>query len=102
MGAPLRSSDVLHCKEGGFELRGKACWVRALALLVEGKTVDRVAFEQRWRTRRGRTADSWIVGIFRVEGGEEGFVKMYWGCGALDKVRGRVERRRVSEFSNIL
>lgn len=45
MGAPPRSSGRFSRAE------------------VEGKTVERVAIEERWRTRRAWMADSWTVGM---------------------------------------
>ena len=50
MGAPSRS-------EAGYEER------RGTASPAEGKTVERVAMEDRLRIRRAKVADSWTVGI---------------------------------------
>ena len=52
MGAPPRSG------EAGYEERGVTA-----PSSMEGKTVERVAMEDRLRIRRARVADSWTVGI---------------------------------------
>ena len=38
-----------------------------LLVKVVGKTVDRVAREERWRMRRAWMADSWTVGMWKEE-----------------------------------
>ena len=77
MGAPERPSGVPHsacgvsswrtdCVDGG-EWAFFSCW--------EGKTVERVAIEERLRMRRARIADSCTVGIWYCSEGEEGLEK---------------------------
>lgn len=59
---------------------------------VEGKTVERVAMEDRLSIRRASMADSWTVGILYSR--DWGFERRCCGDGAEAETRGRIERRR--------
>ena len=65
MGAPPRS-DV-GCESV------KSCSIEE----VEGKTVDRVAMEERLRMRRANTADSWTVGMWNWGEKDRGLERRY-------------------------
>lgn len=62
---------------------------------VEGKTVERVAMDDRFSIRRASMADSWTVGI-RYSGEKDGGLeRRCCGGGAEVETRGRIERRRL-------
>ena len=85
MGAPPRS-------EAGCERIEKSCSVER----GEGKTVERVAMEDRFSMRRASMADSWTVGILYSWDWDWGLEKICCaGSGAEAETRGRIERRPV-------
>lgn len=68
---------------------------------MEGKTVERVAMEDRLSMRRASIADSWTVGIRYSREKDGGLERRYCGGGAEAETKERVERRRPTE-RNIL
>lgn len=66
----------------GMPARPEGRCSRVSAWFGEGKMVLSVPREVRWRIRRPRMADSYAVGMRKVEWsleGEEGLEKMCWG-----------------------
>ena len=86
MGAPLRSEAGPEKVEQSLSMEdGK------------GKTVERVAMEDRFRIRRASVADSWTVGIWELGEKDEGLENTCRGGGTEAETRGkrgRRERRR--------
>ena len=61
---------------------------------AEGKTVERVAIEDRLSIRRASMADSWIVGIRYLEKKNEGLERRCRVGGVEAETRETMERRR--------
>ena len=89
MGAPPRS-------EAGYERVEEASSTEG----VEGKTVERVAMEDRLRIRRANVADSWIVGMWCSGDTGGGLKRRYCAGEAEAETRVSIERRR-AEGRNI-
>lgn len=85
MGAPPRSEVGCERVENSSSMEE-----------LEGKTVDRVAMEDRLSIRRASMADSWTVGIPYSAEKDEGLESRCCGGGAEAKTRGRIERKRLA------